>query len=596
MIENFRLNHLVVVLSAAFLSLVGLLWHGSAFAQQTPPNNSRVMFGQSGSRTTTSATPSTESSSGDTAPAVRLENGVHAGGAMPPNVPDEPTDESKSTTLKLTQPDTGSEIDFTSSNSTATYDPIAVNGKYFEGWETPQLALVFTGGLDGYVEPCGCAGIAQMKGGLSRRSTFFKELRAKQWPYIAIDNGGFVKGFGRQEELKFFSMIEPSMVGEMKYDAIGIGPNDLRLSADALLPYTTNSPDNPSVFTSANVGIYAFDPMLTAPFRVIEKHGIRIGVTSIIGNSWKSNISNNGILLDDPVKRLKMVVPQMEKARCKWLILISHASVEETLEIAKAFPQFGIIVCADTPSEPPLTPKLVADSNPAQYLIEAGEKGKFAIVLGFFGSDNERSVKYQRVAFDSRYKNDPLIVNQMQLYQDNLEEELKTRGFAGFGINPVPPPNSNVLGNYVGSKKCESCHDESYRIWRRSGHAKAWESLAETSVPSRIYDPECICCHVVGWNPEEQYPYVSGFSNEKGKMTLDLVNVGCENCHGPGEKHCVAEAGGNEAEQQRYRDAIHLTTDEAGQRMCYSCHDLDNSPNFNFDVYWPKIEHKESLE
>ena len=554
-----------LIFPIVFTPILGFMWHNSTFSQQSETGNSRVIFGQSGNSASQTELLTGHSSS---------ENG---------------RDGNLSSSVGV-----NSRSAFVSSPSHAEYDPISANGKFFEDWDTPQLALVFTGGLDGYVEPCGCAGIAQMKGGLSRRSTFFKELRDKNWPYIAIDNGGFVKGFGRQEELKFSSMIVPSIVDQMKYDAIGIGPNDLRLSGDTLLPYTTNPPDDPSVFTSANVGVFGFDPILTAPYRVIEKHGVRIGVTSIIGKSWQpKNVSNNGILLDDPIVRLKQIVPQMEKDRCNWLILLSHASVEETLEISKAFPQFGIIVCADTPPEPPLVrPKLVADSDPARYLIEAGEKGKFAIVIGFFGSDF-RTVKYQRVAFDSRFENDSLIVEQMQYYQNNLQDELETKGYPGFGIRPVPAPNATMLGNYVGSAKCESCHDESYRIWKRSGHAKAWSSLAETSIPSRTYDLECVCCHVVGWNPDEIYPYISGFSNEKGNITNHLINVGCENCHGPGENHCFVEAGSNEAEQDRYREAMRLSTDDAGQRLCFSCHDLDNSPNFNFDEYWAKIQHQE---
>src|SRR6266496_3379914 len=47
----------------------------------------------------------------------------------------------------------------------------------FEGWPTPKLALVFTGLQDGYIEPCGCSGKENQKGGLSRRDMLLKRLK-----------------------------------------------------------------------------------------------------------------------------------------------------------------------------------------------------------------------------------------------------------------------------------------------------------------------------------------------------------------------------------------------------------------------------------
>jgi hypothetical protein len=26
-------------------------------------------------------------------------------------------------------------------------------------------------------------------------------------------------------------------------------------------------------------------------------------------------------------------------------------------------------------------------------------------------------------------------------------------------------------------------------------------------------------------------------------------------------------------------------------KMCMECHDLDNSPDFDFQLYWPEVEH-----
>ena len=63
-------------------------------------------------------------------------------------------------------------------------DPIAANGAIFVDWPKPDVALVFSGEQDGYLEPCGCAGLENQKGGLRRRFTLLKELRDKGWPLV----------------------------------------------------------------------------------------------------------------------------------------------------------------------------------------------------------------------------------------------------------------------------------------------------------------------------------------------------------------------------------------------------------------------------
>ncbi len=73
----------------------------------------------------------------------------------------------------------------------------------FVGWPQPKLALVFTGRQYGYLEPCGCSGLENQKGGLVRRSTLLSQLAAKGWPVVPIDAGNQVRRFGRQSEIKF---------------------------------------------------------------------------------------------------------------------------------------------------------------------------------------------------------------------------------------------------------------------------------------------------------------------------------------------------------------------------------------------------------
>ncbi len=87
-------------------------------------------------------------------------------------------------------------------------------------------------------------------------------------------------------------------------------------------------------------------------------------------------------------------------------------------------------------------------------------------------------------------------------------------------------------------------------------------------------------------------PFNSGFMSMEESPNLN--HVGCESCHGPGSLHVTAENGGIEKLQQKYREALRIKKEES-KAICIQCHDLDNSPNFNFERYYPVIEHHEDF-
>ena len=114
----------------------------------------------------------------------------------------------------------------TGKHSGVPFDPLKVNGAIFADWQKPKLAIAITGMEDGYIEPCGCAGLDRMKGGMSRRCAFLQQYRKKGWPLVAIDVGGVARGFGRQAEMKYETLIESKL--KMGYDAITFGVTDLQ--------------------------------------------------------------------------------------------------------------------------------------------------------------------------------------------------------------------------------------------------------------------------------------------------------------------------------------------------------------------------------
>ena len=472
-------------------------------------------------------------------------------------------------------------------NSGIPFDPIKENGPIFVDWPKPMLALVITGMEDGYIEPCGCAGLERMKGGMARRYTLFKQLRDQRWPVVGLDVGGIARGFGRQAELKFRTMVEGKL--KMGYDAITFGADDLRLPAGELLSVAAGVDGQPSPFISANVGLFGFDAGLTAKTRIIEAAGMKIGVAGVFGKQYQSEIHNSEIEMADPEAALKKAVPELKK-KADFLVLLANATMQESIELGKKFPEFNVVVTAGGPAEePPATPKKIEGAS--AILIEVGHKGMDAIVLGLF-DDKEKLLRYQRVPLDSRFAAAPEMKLLMAAYQD----QLKAIGFAGLGLRPVPHPLQQTNGRFIGSAKCESCHEISYNIWKKSGmtktsgHRRAYQALEKLD-PPRNYDPECVSCHVVGWHPTRFFPYQSGY--ESLEKTPELINAGCENCHGPGEKHAAVELAGSEELKQKYRKAVVVTKAESEKQQCMTCHDLDNSPDFDFETYWPYVEHYE---
>ncbi len=471
-----------------------------------------------------------------------------------------------------------------SQKDAAAFNPIKENGPIFVDWKKPTLAIVITGREDGYIEPCGCAGLDRMKGGLSRRHTMIKELKDKGWPLLCIDVGGLSKGYGVQAELKF--QITVDAMKKMGYQAIGFSPNDLRLPVDSLVAVAAPSDDNPSPFVSANVGLLGFDAEITTQWRVVDVGGIKIGVTSVLGKEYQKGLASEDVEFVDPKAALQRVVPELKK-QCEVMILLAHATQEESIALSKEFKDFAVVVTSGGASTPPAKPTVIEDSK--ALLIGVGEKSMDAIVLGLFRGV-EPPYRYQRVPLDSRFVASQDMKDLMKVYQ----EQLKTLGLAGLAIKPVTHPLQNINGNFVGSKACENCHEESYKVWKKSGHAKAWSTLQHTD-PPRNSDPECISCHVIGWHPTKHFPYKGGFLSEK--LTPEMQDVGCESCHGPGEAHVKAEMGNDEALQLQMQKAVRITKQEAqkpGPKDCHNCHDLDNSPDFKFETYWPKIEHIES--
>jgi cytochrome c554/c'-like protein len=468
----------------------------------------------------------------------------------------------------------------------------------FVDWPKPDMALLFSGQQDGYLEPCGCAGLENQKGGLKRRFTFIKQLRDQGWPVEPMDLGGQAKRFGKQAEMKFEFALRGLI--EMGYQAVGFGPQDLTMD---VLTLAINLPADKNPLVSANVGLVDFDSGFTKRYKIIEAGGMKIGVTSVLGKKQIAAIKNTSdVKLVEPYQAIPEVLPKLLDAHCDHLVLLSYADPEETKDLAQRFHEFDFVVTANGAEVPPNEPRTIAGTK--SQLIECGEKAEYVIVIGLY-KGGATAWRYQRVPLDSRNKEAP----EMQKLLVDYQHELETLGLEGLGIKP----SVNMTGRkFAGSKVCGDCHTQAMAVFEKTPHSHATETL-ENLKPPRHFDPECLSCHVTGWEPQKFFPYTSGYLNLKA--TPQMVGNGCENCHGPAAEHVAVEQGDVKATdkvREDLRAALRLKVLEnegnkngpevngkPGEKqkegkvtqMCMECHDLDNSPAFDFQKYWPKVKH-----
>ena len=187
----------------------------------------------------------------------------------------------------------------------------------FKAWAKPDFVICLTGRQNGYIEPCGCTGLANQNGGLARRHTLYKQLDAKGWPMLKLDVGNLIRRFGVQPALKFQATVDA--LRKQEYDAVAFGPDDLRLSLGDVIASVAPVGDGPSLFVSANASVAD----MNAKYRVFEVAGKRIGVTGFLGKGEQKNIQNPDIQLADPVESLKPIAAELQEQQCDVLILLA---------------------------------------------------------------------------------------------------------------------------------------------------------------------------------------------------------------------------------------------------------------------------------
>ena len=374
------------------------------------------------------------------------------------------------------------------------------------------------------------------------------------------------------------------MMARLGYDAIGIGEAELNFGLAALVK-DARTHRLPVVCANLyarvdSVRVRAGGPAAKAadrlgtafpPYRIVEKAGARFGFVGVISPSTKVRVGAAGsgsasvealtYTLGDAIEGAKAIVPEV-RAACDVLVVLAHMDETEARRLVDAVPGIDLVVLGHDPQNRPFGEPLEAGTA---RILRATSQGQFVGQLDIVLGDDRRiaGVKNRLHALSAEYPEDPEMAAELDRF-DEENRRLQKELFAREQLKGDTGSPFSV--RYVGVGACQSCHGEAVDIYAGTAHARAYETLSSQFVHR---DTNCVGCHVTGWGEP------GGFQGVRLRgASVDLIDVQCEACHGPGEDHSRTGS---------YR--------EAARASCVRCHTPTDDPDFDYERDWAIIAH-----
>ena len=298
------------------------------------------------------------------------------------------------------------------------------------------------------------------------------------------------------------------------------------------------------------------------PYLIKEMGGIRVGLFGLLSNRFSGSLDPHdkvAFRLTDPMEAAKQVIAELKKKRCKAIIVVAHMDESEQRKLAETFPEVYFVVSGH---ERGLKRQPVEVRN--AQILTAGTRGEYLGQMEFFLKEKPDETRllsdYQIITLRDFYGDHPQtakLVNQFRADSKPL--------YSAESKSPSPEKDpwmqnrtyAYPISNFMGDQFCLACHQAQHESWKKTGHAKAFQTLVRDK---RESDHTCLPCHTTGFGE------VSGFADA-------LENVQCESCHGAKRGH--PDNG------EKFPPV--------SEKQCLVCHNPAKSPNFDYAPYLAKV-------
>ena len=313
---------------------------------------------------------------------------------------------------------------------------------------------------------------------------------------------------------------------------------------------------------SANVYDELTGELFVEPYMIVERAGVKFGITGALDPDADIRTHNDveqlGVIIGEPMETLPAVLEELQE-KADYVVLLSQLGLEQSKLLAEEMPGIDFMLIgvvaqyAAKPFEAGGTVVLqpgYKGQRMSDYRLQFDEENTY---LGYTG---------QTLDLGDKVPSDAAMALLLKEHKIAIEEAGKRRAAAR---KPASTPTTSLykeecLG--VGAT-CQRCHQPQMDQWTETAHAKAFETL---ELGHQSTNPECLRCHTTC---SLDIPLDGSV-----RVQDNLKNVQCEVCHGKATEHA--------------RDGSY---GKVAVATCLRCHDEENSPDFDFAAYLPKITH-----
>jgi len=358
----------------------------------------------------------------------------------------------------------------------------------------PDLVLLVTGGTNGMLEICNCAG--PMPGGLARRSGLVHSYRAAHDNVFLLDAGDVF-------------WVEPSDIrnryvlqgyAQIGYDAVVLG--DQEWASTLLGTFLPEAGSGTWLSTNvrpaeaklrrrvAETVTRAFGRVKLAVLSHVSPEAFRFapeGTTDRLALAGRAELRRRTSAL---------------KASGHVVVVVAHVEADQVQETA-ARSGADLVIRAHT-------------TRCAETLARAGQVPVARIgghpYVGVLAMKISRTGRIAAIEYrvETVGEHWPMDMRLIQTYQ----------AYAHVAMRRALDADRKAGLNYVPSATCGTCHEKQFAAWSAGRHARAYTTLQRVN---RTGDPNCVTCHT------------SGFGTAKGFRTAartpKLAGVNCQNCH-----------------------------------------------------------------